>query len=256
MIIHIDPGHGCPPDTGAVGHGKKEDLLVKKLAQKVSDKLQEQGHETIVFRPSWSRNVNTSLAARAKHANKKNADLFISLHFNAFSNPAANGTETWIYSASSKAKDKANAIVNEMADLGYRRRGVKIGNFAVLRLTNMPAILIECCFLTNYNDIDNYDEDKFAEAITKGVLQETYIDLSQEQIQTEEIELEVLVNTYLKPSTEQSVNLNKFELANIPKGKYKVELLGAEENHYLIKFKDEFDTNKEYFIFSGHCKCM
>lgn len=257
MLIAIDCGHGCPPDTGASGCGKQEDTLAKNLGFKVAEILVSQGHQVKMVRPSAAKSVNNSLSLRASYANAAKADLYVSIHFNAFSNPAANGAEVWIYSSNSKIKDKANAVLENICALGYTRRGVKIGSFAVLRLTNMPAMLVECCFLTNQSDINKYDEDKVALAISKGILEKEPINLAKEKIVTENIELVVEVDTYLKiDTTEQTVNVNKNQLVFIKKGSYDALLVGEEEGHYLVKCLDGFSKEQEYFIYSGHCKIL
>lgn len=254
MKIAIDPGHNCRPDIGAVGLGRKEDVLVKSLAFAIEKLLVEQGHEVEICLPKSASSVISSLMARTRIANRFNADLYVSLHFNAFYKASANGAEVWIFASNSLAKDRANAVLENICDMGLRRRGVKIGNFAVLKHTNMPAMLVECAFITNASDMEKYDESKYALAITKGILGASYIDMSQEKIESEKIKLIVEIGTYLKPSTEQSSSLNFLELIKIKAGEYNAELIGEEEGHYLVKFKDEFDIQKEYFIFSGHCK--
>lgn len=262
MLIAIDCGHGCPPDTGASGCGKQEDTLAKNLGFKIAKIIASQGHQVKMVRPSTAKSVNNSLSLRANYANAAKADLYVSIHFNAFSSVSAHGAEVWIHSSSSSIKNRANAVLDNICALGYARRGVKIGNFAVLRLTNMPAMLIECCFITNQKDVDRYDENKVALAIAKGILGSKYIDLGKEKINKEQITLIVTTDTYLKPSTEQSTQLVAAELVKITVGEYAAELVGSEEGHYLIKLHSgtlqalagNFDASKEYFIFEGHCR--
>ena len=258
MLIAIDYGHNCPPDIGAVGCGKQEDKLTKELGYKLAEELVKRGHQTKFVCPPSAASVNASLLARANYANKMRADIYISLHFNAFSSETANGTEVWIYSSKSKAKNQANAVLNNMVNLGYKRRGVKIGSFVVLRLTNMPAILVECCFITNQKDVDNYSVNDFALAIANGVLGGEPINLAKEKIVTENIELVVEEDTWLKiETTKQSTDIvDETQLILIKKGSYDALLVGEEEGHYLVKCVDGFDKEQEYFIYSGHCKIL
>ncbi|MBU8909378.1 N-acetylmuramoyl-L-alanine amidase family protein, partial [Desertibacillus haloalkaliphilus] len=104
------------------------------------------------------------------------ADIFVSIHVN--SGPSGgHGTETWIASSSSSSSDsrKLAEMINKrlVAELGTRDRGVKTANFAVLRETNMPSVLVELGFITNSNDASimkrsNFNE-KAANAIYKGI---------------------------------------------------------------------------------------
>lgn len=113
-----------------------------------------------------------------KIVNKCNAhkvDLDISIHFNSGAkdkngNGKSTGTEVLVYSNSSKAKDKAKSIVNEISKLGFKNRGVKVRpDLYVLKKTNAPALLIECCFVDDKDDVKIYDCDKMARAIVKGI---------------------------------------------------------------------------------------
>lgn len=257
MLIAIDAGHGVNRDTGASGCGLQEDKLVKDLGFKLSEELASQGHTARFVRPPSARSVNESLSKRASYANQLKADYYVSLHWNAFSNPQANGAEVWIYSSGSAAKHKANAVLNNICELGYRRRGVKIGNFAVLRLTKMPAMLIECCFITNQKDVNKYNVDSFAKAIAKGILGGQYININQEKIINEPIKLQVKFDTYLKTETEQASTLEPHQCLLIKSSVYDCLLVGNEEGHYLIKEIEGFvDKEKEYFIYEGHCKII
>lgn len=119
------------------------------------------------------------MARRAEIANEHNADLFISVHFNAF-NGSANGWEDFIYNAlssESTSPELQNAIHNAVIPLLNQyvltNRGKKRANFGVLRMTNMPAVLIEAGFADNAHDTKvlkqaQYKED-LATALSNGV---------------------------------------------------------------------------------------
>ena len=182
------------------------------------------------------------------------SDLFVSLHFNAFSKPSANGTETWIFSNNSTAKPKAQSILKELCDLGYRNRGVKVGEFAVLRHTNMPAVLVEIAFITNKDDMTRFEVDETALAIASGILGED-IDLPSSQPCRYEVgRLIVKGATYLKPSTEQSSEIDASELYTISSGEYQAELHGEEEGHFMVRFPEKKSSRSFDFIFAGHAE--
>lgn len=98
-----------------------------------------------------------TLEDRAGMANFFHADLFISIHANSARN-WAEGTETFIHNTAkgSRSERMARLIEKEYVQQGKRKsRGVKTANFAVLRLTSMPAVLTEIGF------ISNKEEEKF-----------------------------------------------------------------------------------------------
>lgn len=167
MKFGIDIGHNLPSDGGAVGH-QAENKLVMDLGLLLIKKLKSAGYEAVGCRPASANSVVDSLRKRVRTANYHGADVFVSLHFNAF-NWSANGTE--VYAISSRGKQIAQSVVNAIAQLGFINRGVKSGSkLHVVRNTNMPAILVECCFCDSQKDMDLYDKEKMAEAIFQGLI--------------------------------------------------------------------------------------
>ena len=108
-----------------------------------------------------STNVYVGLSERAHFANRNQADLFISYHLNAASTVTAKGYEDFTFPTQNQitinSRDKYHvAILPALGKLNQTNRGKKVANFAVLRETNMPAILVELGFITNaaeYNTI-------------------------------------------------------------------------------------------------------
>ncbi len=92
------------------------------------------------------------LIARTYLANRIRADMFVSIHCDAFHKTTAKGMSVHVHPESSDAAvDLAASITAKMSDRfpDHRNRGVKASNFHVLRETNMPAVLIECEFISN-----------------------------------------------------------------------------------------------------------
>lgn len=77
----------------------------------------------------------------------------------------------YVYSTKSAAYPAAVRVDKEIAALGFRDRGVKVRtNLYVLHRTNSPAMLIECCFVDDKDDVKLYDAKKMAQAIVTGIL--------------------------------------------------------------------------------------
>ena len=177
--IYIDQGHNpVNPNAGAEGNGYREQDLVFRIGQLLSQILTREGFETRLSRPTsdtqLGNSVSSSLAARVDGANSWGADYFVSLHTNASVNPAANGAEVLVYSTSSPAFELARSVLEQLTlSTGVRGRGVvSRPGLYVLRKTAMPAILVEMGFITNPADASLManSPELFAEGIANGII--------------------------------------------------------------------------------------
>ena len=174
LKFFIDPGHGGR-DPGAIGAKSKEAENVLRVALALEKKLNAQGHEV-----KLSRRIDTylTLSQRANLANAWGADVFISLHDNSAVNNNATGFETFIFSnfknkASEQRAVKLQTAVHKVIakGIGLHDRGLKRANFAVLRETAMPALLIEYGFISNLNDekVIAFEIEKQAQLTFEGI---------------------------------------------------------------------------------------
>ncbi len=171
VVVMIDPGHGGS-DPGAVGVGGiRETDVVLSISYEVAQILQQNGVQAVMTR---SDDRTVELEPRVAMANRTNATLFVSIHANAATNPAASGLETYYYSSGYRlAQYIQNNIVGAFPQLP--NRGVKQARFYVLRNTAMPSALVETGFVTNINDAymlaDPGQRSRMAQAIAQGILQ-------------------------------------------------------------------------------------
>lgn len=168
--IFIDPGHGGQ-DPGAIGAKSKEAVNVLKVALALEKKLIAQGYEV---RLSRRTDTYLSLTQRAQLANAWGADVFMSLHDNSAVNKTATGFETYIFNGSVSVNTvKLQKSLHEaiIKGIGLRDRGMKQANFAVIRLTNMPAVLIEYGFISNLDDekVVAFEIEKQAQLTFEGI---------------------------------------------------------------------------------------
>lgn len=152
MKVVIDPGHGGE-DNGAA-YGEKLDYLEEDDTNLIIAFLLRFFllSRKIDVRLTREKDVFVSLADRAKLANDWDADLFISLHADAFHRESASGMSVHIHPEASKG----SVLIAEKVDTIFRwiwtnhtQRGVRRNNFQVLRDTQMPAVLIEAEFVSN-----------------------------------------------------------------------------------------------------------
>lgn len=159
VTVVVDPGHGGadPGAIGATGTYEKNNTLAVGL--NLAGLLRSAGARVILTRSTdvtaaaGTYSELSDLQARTKIANDQQADLFISLHNDSFSNPAAGGTTTYYSSASSVAaqsKAFADSLQGELVKvITIANRGVKDAGFYVIKNTKMPAVLVEVGFISN-----------------------------------------------------------------------------------------------------------
>ncbi len=171
IVIVLDPGHDAT-HTGAQYYEHSEEYDVLQIATYCKEKLEETPGITVYMTREeeacgfGGKKLTTGecLKKRVAFAVEKEADYFISFHLNAApSSPEATGAEVY-YSkregASANCASLAGSILKRLStDVGLKNRGIKRANYYVLNGTtdaNIPGVLIEHCFMTNEDDVDNY----------------------------------------------------------------------------------------------------
>ena len=184
MVINIHAGHN--PDgkkgCGAIGL-LKESTEARNVKNEVIRQLQLLGHHVFDCTVDDGKDQGDVLTKIVSKCNSHAADLDVSIHFNSGAkdtagNGKSTGTEAYVYSTDSNnlmAYNTAVTVVNSISALGFKNRGVKANNtLYVLRKTTAPAILIECCFVDDADDVKLYDAYSMASAIVYGITGETY----------------------------------------------------------------------------------
>ncbi|MBR0447423.1 MAG: N-acetylmuramoyl-L-alanine amidase [Clostridia bacterium] len=178
--IFIDQGHNPEGvNAGAEGFGYREQDINYAVGTRLGELLRDDGRfEVKLSRNSPTDSLGTSnatsLASRVNAANNWPADYFISIHANASTNPAQNGTEVYVYRDPSTAADLAKEVLTGIVErMDTRDNGVRVNSaLYVLRRTTMPAILVELGYITNAEDVKKMTEDPwgFAQGIYNGIL--------------------------------------------------------------------------------------
>ena len=183
--IFLDPGHGGS-DSGAVENGVREKDLTLSVYNKVSSRLASLGYIVLTSR---NTDKDVGLVSRANQANKSNADMFLSIHFNAGGRGTAYGIETYYYKHEQgyepeinkdnhnsperieKSRKLANKIQqNLLYKTGAYDRGVKRASFAVLRETSIPSILVELGFIDNQEEVNKIKTNEYQEKLADGIV--------------------------------------------------------------------------------------
>ena len=170
---------------GAIGFIKEstENRNVKNEVVRLLKALGHTVYDCTVDDGASNSDVLQKIVAKC---NAHNVDLDVSIHFNAGAgdskgNGQTTGTEVFIYNGKSGAKPYAQKVARSIAALGFRLRDdsvkvdVKNASYLyVLKNTKAPAMLIECCFVDDKDDVARYDYKSMAEAIVYGITGQRY----------------------------------------------------------------------------------
>lgn len=191
MKINVHAGHN--PDgkvaCGAVGL-IKESTEARKVKNEVISQLRQLGHTVYDCTVDNGTSVSDVLKKIVGKANSNNVDLDVSIHFNAGANDKTGngkntGTEVLIYSTSSRAKTYAINVCEAISNLGFKNRGVKTrSDLYVLKNTKAPAILIECCFVDDKDDVELYNYKEMASAIVYGITGKKVVEKEESNLST------------------------------------------------------------------------
>ena len=175
--VCIDPGHAKNTSGKRSFDGK---LLEYEFNRDVAKRLKahlERHNVKCIYSCDIDSSTDVHVSKRAKLANDKNAYLYISIHGNAYGTSwnSASGWEIYVYKKGANAEKLAKKIhAASIPYLGIKDRGIKEANYAVLKETSMPAVLIEHGFYTNKDECAKMQtaafREKCAVADAKGIL--------------------------------------------------------------------------------------
>lgn len=171
IVVMIDPGHGGK-DPGAIGiGGLREKDVILPISKKVAEILRKNGVNAVLTR---NTDYFVSLKGRVVMSERRDADLFVSIHANSMglSRPDINGLEVYYYNSGKRLADAVRKGITRKVKI--RDRGIRRARFYVLRKTSMPAILVETGYVTGREDAAKLKQTGFrnqmAEGIADGIL--------------------------------------------------------------------------------------
>ena len=178
-VYNIHAGH-CPQGNGAYGatgilYESVENRLVKDEVIRLLKKYKHTVYDCTVDEPMSAYQCLISIV---KKCNKNKVSLDVSIHLNSGRmDPKGDGKTggVEVYNYSIKTREISDRICKNISqELGITNRGSKYNqSLYVLRKTISPAILIECCFVDDEDDVKRWDYKKCAKAIVEGILNST-----------------------------------------------------------------------------------
>ncbi|MCL2456306.1 MAG: N-acetylmuramoyl-L-alanine amidase [Defluviitaleaceae bacterium] len=173
-IIVIDAGHGGW-DPGKVQCETEEKHINLCIAKKLQTFLEQSGATVFITRADdegLGKTKTGDMKARRNIANTSHADIFVSIHQNSFRNTKVHGAQTFFYNSSDNSQKLATSIQNrlrEFADPQNKFNPKENDNYFVLKQTEMPAVLVECGFMTNQDECGKLQTDAYQEKIAWSI---------------------------------------------------------------------------------------
>ena len=185
-IILIDAGHGGL-DPGKVSGSTEEKTINLAIAQKLQSYL-EQADATVFMtrvddsdlarsKKSDMYSKKSDMYSRKLTADTSNADIFVSIHQNSYPSSNVSGAQVFYFNRSDNSKRLAECIQNELKlfiNNNNKREVSENSSYYVLKKTSMPAVIVECGFLTNPNEkgllLDSEYQEKIAWAVYMGIV--------------------------------------------------------------------------------------
>ncbi len=179
-VIILDAGHGGwdPGKKGAGGEDEKDINLA--VMQKLQQYLEQGGATVYITRDTdeaLGSKKRTDMAERKKIANESAGDLLVSIHQNAFPSSGAKGAQVFYHNASEQGKQLAELIQERLktsVDSENKRLAKENSDYYILRTTEIPAVIVECGFLSNPAEEKLLNEEdyqsKLAWAVYLGIV--------------------------------------------------------------------------------------
>ena len=168
--VVIDAGHGGFDRGGIPGQWVAEKTMTLDVAQRLATTLRRAGYRVVMTRDS---DVFITLGERVRIANTYRDAVFVCVHFNSAVRTGANGIETY-YFTNESAPLAADIHRQVVAGTTTDNRGIRRRGYYVLRRTSIPAVLVECGFLTNPEEahliLQSSYRQTLADEIAKGVM--------------------------------------------------------------------------------------
>lgn len=196
-VIVIDPGHGGY-DPGKVGSkGVHEDEINLSIAVKLKDYLEHAGATVIMTRmddrylegPHGNTHKRKDMSHRKQVMNISEADIVVSIHQNAFTQPEVHGAQVFYYKDQVQAKLLAESIqkaIQMYVDESNKRQIKSTKDYYILKVSEMPGVIVECGFLTNKIEeeklISESYQDKMAWGLYLGII--NYFEQIEEEAHT------------------------------------------------------------------------
>lgn len=182
IVIALDAGHGGF-DSGARFSGIEESGINLSIAKKLKSQLEQLGMKVILTREDDNDLADADAKVRKRQdmkrrieiINKKEVDLFISIHLNSFADKSVKGAQIFYNKKNKDSLQFAKFIQKEVSEVSDSDMLIKNGDYYILNQSKKIGVLLECGFLSNPIERKKLNsgsyQDKLARSIKKGIME-------------------------------------------------------------------------------------
>ena len=173
-LVVLDPGHGGI-DAGKTGvNGAEEKEINLKIALKIKKILDDEGVSTVMTRTTDERLAESQvedLKARVDMMNAQNPSLVVSIHQNSYHDAGVSGAQVFYHSDSGEGQRAAQDIQEQLNKINPEHaKKVKANEtYYILKNTNVPVVIVECGFLSNYEEAERLSDESYQETVAEAV---------------------------------------------------------------------------------------
>ena len=178
-VVILDAGHGGS-DSGKVGiNGAKEKEINLKITEHIKELLEKEGVQVVLTREKDEQLAESKvedLKCRVRMMNDTKPALAVSVHQNSYHEGNVFGAQVFYYRTSEEGKKAAGIIQNALQQVNPENtKKIKANDtYYILKKTEVPTIIVECGFLSNYEEAQKLITEDYqtavAEAVAEGIL--------------------------------------------------------------------------------------
>lgn len=180
-VVILDAGHGGW-DPGKIGTGGDDEKNINLIVMEKLQQYLEQGGATVFVTRATDEALGqakrSDMAERKKIANENSGDILVSIHQNAFPSSGVKGAQVFYHKSSENGKKLAELVQESLkanVNSENKRQAKQNSDYYILRTTEIPAVIVECGFLSNPGEEallnDGAYQDKLAWAIYLGIIE-------------------------------------------------------------------------------------
>ena len=181
IVVFLDAGHGGS-DPGKVGvNGALEKDINLAIVEKVQEILENEGIATYLTRDSDKRfdgngeefSKSLDMKNRVEIVNEIRPELVVSVHQNSYSSEQIKGGQVFYYQSSEESKTYAHIMQEAIREVDKENKRQAKGNdtYYLLKKTEVPTIIVECGFLSNWEEAEKLSQEAYQNDMAKAIAQ-------------------------------------------------------------------------------------